>query len=210
MRPLPRLHAVTDGAVLAREDFPVRAAAIAAGGAGVAIHARDRAATAIQLTAVTERLLALARPTEASIFVNARPDIAAALAAQGSQLASGDLSPREVRSAFDGRWRGWIGSSVHSAEEATRARDEGADFLMVGNIFETASHPGRSAAGPGLVEAVAKLRLPVIAIGGITAERARTVREAGAYGVAAISALWHADDPAAAALALLTPWLEGE
>jgi thiamine monophosphate synthase len=80
---------------------------------------------------------------------------------------------------------------------------------MVGNIFETASHPGRSAAGLDLVEASARLGLPVIAIGGITAERARVVRESGGYGVAAISALWNAADPAAATLALLAPWLEG-
>jgi len=209
MRPLPRLHAVTDHAVLAREDFPVRAAAIAAAGASVAIHARDRTATAARLTSVTERLLALARPPEASVFVNARPDIAAALGAQGTHLGPGDLSPRDVRTAFGGAWRGWIGASVHSPDEAVRARDEGADYLMVGNIFETASHLGRGAAGLGLVEASAKLNLPVIAIGGMTADRARAVRDAGAYGVAAISALWYADDPAAAALALLGPWLEG-
>ncbi len=208
MRPLPRLHAVTDRAVLAREDFPVRAAAVAAAGAGVAIHARDRTATAARLTSVTERLLALARPPEASVFVNARPDIAAALGAQGTQLGAGDLSPREVRAAFAACWRGWIGSSVHSPDGATRARDEGADYLLVGNVFETTSHPGRSAAGLGLVESVARLHLPVIAIGGVTTDRARALRDAGAYGLAAISALWNADDPAAAALALLAPWLE--
>jgi thiazole tautomerase (transcriptional regulator TenI) len=208
MRPLPRLHAVTDSAVLAREDFPVRAAAIAAAGAGVAIHARDRTASAVRLTAVTERLLALARPPEASVFVNARPDIAAALEAQGTQLGAGDLSPDEVRSAFAGCWRGWLGSSVHSLDGAARARDEGADYLMVGHVFESASHPGRSAAGLELIATSAKLGLPVIAIGGLTPERARVVRDAGAYGLAAISALWTAADPAAAALALLAPWLE--
>lgn len=208
MRPLPRLHAVTDAAVLSREDFPIRAAAIAAAGASVAIHARDRTATAARLAAVTERLLALARPAEASVFVNARSDIAAALGTQGIHLGATDLCPRDVRAAFAACWQGWIGASVHSVDEAVRARDEGADYLMVGNIFETATHPGRSAAGPGLVEGVAKLNLPVIAIGGITPERARAVRGAGGYGVAAISALWSADDAAAAALALLVPWLE--
>lgn len=206
MRPLPRLHAVTDAAVLGRDDFPVLAAAIAAAGAGVAMHARDRTATAARLTAVTERLLALARPPEAAVFVNARPDLAAALGTQGTHLGAGDLTPREVRAAFGARWQGWIGSSVHSVEEATRARDDGADYLMAGSIFETDSHPHRGAAGLGLIRAVATLGLPVIAIGGITADRARAVRNAGAYGVGAISALWNSDDPAAAALALLAPW----
>ncbi|MEO8139745.1 MAG: thiamine phosphate synthase [Gemmatimonadota bacterium] len=208
MRPLPRLHAVTDAGVLARDDFGIQAAAIAAGGASVALHARDRTASAVRLTAVTERLMALSRPPEASVFVNARPDIAAALGAQGTQLGGSDLPPNEVRAAFSRSWRGWIGSSVHSVEEATRARDEGADYLLVGSIFETASHPGQRAVGPGLIAAIARLRLPVIAIGGMTVERAVVVRDAGAYGLAAISALWNAGDPAAAALALLAPWME--
>ena len=58
-----------------------------------------------------------------------------------------------------------------------------------------------------LVRRAAGLGKPVIAIGGIDAARAAEVRAAGAYGVAAISALWKADDPAAAALAFLEPWL---
>ena len=68
-------------------------------------------------------------------------------------------------------------------------------------------HPGR---GLAFLEQVAPLGLPVIAIGGITAARAKEVRDAGAYGVAAIAALWRTGDPAAAALALLAPWMADE
>lgn len=207
MRPLPRLHAVTDAAVLALPDFPVRAAAIAAAGSAVALHARDRAATAADLLALTRRLLALARPPEASVLVNARPDIAVALDAHGMQLGAGDLAATDVRRAFP-RWAGWIGASVHSLEEARARKDEGADFLLVGNIFETRSHPGRPAQGLRLLGETARLGLPVIGIGGITPARAREAREAGAWGVAAIEALWHTSDPAAAALELLEPWAE--
>ncbi len=205
MRPLPRLHAVTDASILALDDFPVRAAALASAGPAVALHARDRSATAARLTAVTRRLAALAAPPGAAIFVNARPDIAAALQTQGVQLRASDLSPGDVRSAFGSGWTGWIGRSVHSAAEATQARDEGADFLMVGSIYPTASHAGPGA-GLQLIRETATSGLPVIAIGGITPERAREVCEAGAYGVAAISAAWHATDCASAALALLAPW----
>lgn len=207
MRPLPRLHAVTDAGVLALADFPVRAASIAAAGSAVALHARDRGTTALNLLTVARRLLALARPPEANVVVNARPDIAVALEAQGVQLGAADLTPREVRQAFP-RWAGWLGASVHSLEEARTRKDEGADYLVVGNIFETRSHPGRPAQGLRLLGETARLGLPVIAIGGITPARAREAREAGAWGVAAIEALWHADDPAQAALALLEPWAE--
>jgi thiamine-phosphate pyrophosphorylase len=85
---------------------------------------------------------------------------------------------------------------------------EGADFLVVGSVYPTASHPGRAAAGPALIRAAAALGRPVIAIGGMDAARAVEMREAGAWGVAAIRALWDAADPAAAAMALLAPWLE--
>lgn len=208
MRPLPRLHAVTDATVLALPDFAVRAAALAAAGSAVALHARDRGAGGARLAAVTGRLLALARPPEAAVFVNARPDIAAALGAQGVQLGGGDLAPEQVRTAFRPVWQGWIGASVHSAAEASESAAGGADFLLVGNVYQSTSHPGRPAAGLGLVSAAAATGLPVIAIGGITPERAHEVRAAGGYGVAAISAAWGADDPAAAALALLLPWIE--
>jgi thiamine-phosphate diphosphorylase len=205
MRPLPRLHAVTDGETVRAEDFGVRAAAIAAAGPAVALHARDRAAGGAGLTAVARRLLALARPPEAAVFVNGRPDIAAALAAQGVQLGSGDLEVADARRVFAG---GWIGRSVHDLDEAAAAIAEGADFLMVGNIYPTTSHPGRPPTGVGLVREAAALGRPVIAIGGLDAERAREVRAAGAYGVAAIGALWRAKDPAAAALELLAPWAD--
>ena len=60
--------------------------------------------------------------------------------------------------------------------------------------------------GLGTLDRVASLGLPVVAIGGITPSSAAAVRDAGAWGVAAVRALWHATDPYAAAVALLAPW----
>ena len=93
MRPLPRLHAITDRDVLALHDFPTRAAQLAAVGPGIALHARDRTATAAMLSAVARQLLDIAGPLEAAVFVNGRADVAAALGAQGVQLGQGDLPP---------------------------------------------------------------------------------------------------------------------
>jgi thiamine-phosphate diphosphorylase len=206
MRPLPRLHAVTDAAVIAADDFPVRAAAIAAAGPAVALHARDRAAGGAALARVARRLVALARPPEAAVIVNGRPDVASAVGAHGVQLGGGDLRPAEARASLP---RGWIGCSVHSEAEAEAAARDGADYLLVGNVYQTSSHPGRPPVGLDLVRQAVGLGLPVIAIGGIDAARAAAVRDQGAWGVAAIAALWWASDPAAAALALLAPWSEG-
>lgn len=200
---MPRVHAFTDADLLALPEFGIRAAAIAAAGSSVALHARARGASAALLSAGASRLLALARPPEAAVFVSGRADIAAAVGAQGVQLASGDLAPADARRLLP---RGWIGRSVHSKEEAEVAVSEGADFLVVGNVYETLSHPGRAPAGLTLVTQAAGLGRPVIAIGGITPDRAADVRAAGAYGVAAIRALWLAPDPAAATLAMLLPW----
>ena len=204
MRPLPRVHAVTDAAVLALPDFGIRAAAIASGGASVALHARDRGAGGAALAAAASRIAALARPAEAMVFVAGRPDVAAACGAGGVQLAAGDLAPADARRIAGGL----IGRSVHSADEALAAADEGADFVIAGSVYATPSHPGRAPAGPSLVTACVRAGLPVIAIGGITPERAREMREAGAWGVAAVSALWHAADPAATTLLMLAPWVD--
>jgi thiamine-phosphate pyrophosphorylase len=204
MRPLPRVHAFTDAALLAVPEFGIRAAAIAAGGSAVALHARAPGEGGARLVAGALRILALARPPEAGVFVSGRPDIAAALGASGVQLGLQDLAPADARRVLP---RGWIGRSVHSRDEAATAVAEGADFLVVGSIYETPSHPTRPAAGPELVRECVSLGRPVIAIGGITPERAIEVKAAGAYGVAAIRALWQAPDPAAATLALLAPWM---
>lgn len=205
MRPLPRLHAITDAGVIAAPDFAVRAGAIAAAGSVVALHARDRTASGAALTRVARRLAALAAPPEAAVFVNARPDVAQASGAQGVQLGAGDLRPADARASFP---RGWIGRSVHSAREAEAAAAEGADYLVVGNVYQTTSHPGRPAGGLALVRDSVRLGLPVIAIGGVDAHRVAEVRDEGAYGVAAIRALWWATDPAAAAMAMVAPWTE--
>lgn len=203
MRPLPRLHALTDARVLALDDFGVRAAAIAAAGPATALCARDRHAPARVLARAGERIRALARPPEAAFFVAGRPDLAAALGADGVQLAGDDLLPADARRLLP---HGWMGRSVHTEEEAAAAVEEGADYLVVGNVYLTATHPGRPARGLDLVRRTAGLGRPVIAVGGITAARAAEVRDAGAWGAAAIGALWDAADPAAAALALLAPW----
>ncbi len=73
MRPLPRVHAFTDRTILSAPDFGIRAAAIAAAGAAVALHARDRGDPGAGLAASVLRMVALARPPEAAVFVAAGP-----------------------------------------------------------------------------------------------------------------------------------------
>jgi thiamine-phosphate diphosphorylase len=205
MRPVPRLHAFTDARVLADPDLGRKAAAIAAIGPGAALHLRDRTATTAQLAEFGRRLGALVRPAESALIVNARADLAAALGAQGLQLGSEDLGTEDARRVFS---KGWIGRSVHSIDEARREVEAGADFLVVGHVYATPSHPEREPIGLKILKECATLGRPVIAIGGVTKENASACRDVGAYGVAAIRAVWDADDPYAAGLELLAAWEE--
>ena len=88
---------------------------------------------------------------------------------------------------------------MHDLAEADAAKAEGADYLLVGPVYATATHPDRPPLGLETLGRIANLGLPVIAIGGVGPGRAREVKAAGAYGAAAIRALWDAVDPAAAA-----------
>ena len=206
MRPLARVHAITNGGVLALPDLGVRAAALAAVGSALALHARDRGARPSDLAQAAARLVALARPAEAQVIVSGRADIARAVAAHGVQLSDDDIAPADARLVMGD---GLIGRSVDSADEVFRARDEGADFVLLGHVFDTPGHAGHPALGLDEVSRAAAAGIPVVAIGGITADNAPRARDAGAWGVAAIRALWNAADPAAAARSLLAPWMEG-
>jgi thiamine-phosphate pyrophosphorylase len=169
----------------------------ATGGADLALHARGRTLTGLEHYALAERLTAHA---SALLFVNDRLDIALALTAAGVQLGRAGLPPSAARQ-FNPRW--WIGRSVHDLPGAEAAGAEGADYLVVGPVYATATHPDRAPLGLEHLRDIARLGLPVIAIGGVTAARAGDVKAAGAYGVAAIRALWDAADPGAAARQML-------
>ena len=192
--PLPRVHAITDERVARREDLDrVARALVAAGGDAIALHARGRT-----LSGREHFELALRLPGRR--FVNDRLDVALAAEAEGVQLGTGGLGVAAAR-ALRPTW--WIGRSVHDLAEARAAFAEAADYLVVGPVFATATHPGREPLGVPAFARIVEVGLPAIAIGGVTRLRAAELRGAGAYGVAAISALWDAREPGQAVRELL-------
>jgi len=196
--PLPRLHAITDERIARRPDLGDIARELATGGgADLALHARGHTLTGLEHYELAVRL---SDSPSVRLFINDRLDIALAVDAEGVQLTPGSLSPEEAR-RLSARW--WIGKSVHNLAEAEAAQAGGADYLLAGPVFPTATHPDRAPLGLGALREIVGLGLPVIAIGGVTARNAREVREAGAHGVAAIRALWDATEPAAAARQML-------
>ena len=89
-----------------------------------------------------------------------------------------------------------IGSSVRSVREATEAEKGGASYLGVGPIFSTKNKPDKQPIGPGMLKQICdSVSIPVIAIGGITRDTARKTLEAGASGIAVISAVADSENP---------------
>ena len=198
---LPRLHAITDDRIARRPDLDDVARALAAGGGErLALHARGRTLTGLEHYQLAIRLSVY---PSTRLFVNDRLDVALAVGAAGVQLGAAGLDPQDAR-RLETRW--WIGKSVHDLGEATAARAGGADYLLVGPLYRTATHPDREPLGLARLAPIIGLGLPVIAIGGVTPPRVGAVRRAGAYGVAAIRALWDAADPAGAAREMLEEW----
>lgn len=196
MKPaLPRLHAITDERIARRPDLDEILDALS--GIPLAAHARGHSLSGREHYELAVRLIA--RPP-VRLFVNDRLDIALATRACGVQLSRSGLLPEDARRLAPD-W--WIGCSVHSLEEARTARDWGADYLLAGPVYPTGSHPGGTPLGLGLLSDIVLLGPPVIAIGGMTPERARAAIRAGAHGVAAIGAIWDAADPQEAASSLL-------
>ena len=135
---------------------------------------------------------------KAILIINDRTDVALAVDADGVHLPSNSLPACVVKKVGGGRLL--VGRSVHSVEEAVAAENDGVDYLIVGTIYGTASHPGRPPSGPGLIEAVkAQVRAHVYAIGGINASNAEEVMSAGADGVVVIRSILGAPDPRTAA-----------
>ncbi len=150
------------------------------------------------------RLADILKPYSVPLIINDRLDIALACGAQGVHLGQRDLPIRSARDLL-GRNK-LIGRSVNTVEEARAAQSEGADYLGVGPIYHTASKKDLpdilGTAGLRVIKSA--VRLPVLAVGGITAARAGEVAAAGADGMAVISAVMGAEDVAAATKALLS------
>ena len=138
----------------------------------------------------------------ALFIVNDRVDVALAVGADGAHLPENGLPVESARRMLGEHML--LGCSAHSVRVAALSELLGADFVQVGTLYATDSKPGRTPAGPQLVRDVkAEIDIPVIGVGGITAQNAPAVMAAGAHGVAVIGALLRATDTSAAARHLI-------
>jgi thiamine-phosphate pyrophosphorylase len=175
----------------------------AAAGAGVQlIQIREADLEARALLDLVRAVVGAVRGSHARVLVNDRLDVALAGGAHGVHLRSASMpAPRARFLAPPGFL---VGRSVHSVEDAARARAAGGlDYLLFGTVFETASKPGAPAAGVTTLGEVvtASGGLPVLGIGGVTTARAGALARAGCAGLAAIGLF--ADGPPTALPATL-------
>jgi thiamine-phosphate pyrophosphorylase len=135
--------------------------------------------------AIEQEAAALVASSPVPVVVSSRCDIAVVARAAGVNLPENDIPVAAARALMGKRM---VGRSVHTLESALRAEGEGADYVIFGPVWASASHPASAPAGiEALGEVARALRIPVLAIGGVTEERIAECRAAGAAGFAAIS-----------------------
>lgn len=138
----------------------------------------------LSIRALEQEATALVAAAGAPVVISSRCDVVMASGAAGVNLPERDVAVEDARSLLGDRL---IGRSVHSMEGAVAAEDAGADYVIFGPVWPSPSHPDARAVGIDALAAAARaVRIPVLAIGGVTRERVAECLAAGAAGYAAI------------------------
>ena len=168
-----------------------------------AIQLREKDLSGRDLFSLAERSRKLCQAYHAALFINDRVDVAMAVDAAGVQLSKASL-PIVTARALLGPQK-IIGVSTHSLQEAKEAEQDGADFVLFGPVYFTASKAAYGAPQglPALKTIVDNISLPVYAIGGIKLENIESTKKLGVRGVALISAIVSAESPKEAAERML-------
>lgn len=199
-RAIGGLYVITDEAV-SGGDFEARCGAVLRGGAQVIQYRNKSGERALRL-AQASLLATYCRRSEVPLIINDDVDLAAEVGADGVHLGRDDMGIAQARRRLGERMM--IGVSCYDRlERARRAQSAGADYAAFGSFFPSRTKPDAVRADLGLLRAAHReLAIPIVAIGGITAENGRALVEAGADALAVVSSVFLAEDPRAAAAAL--------
>ena len=206
MIPWTGVHVIADGGARSGRTPQAIAEAALEGGARI-IQVRMKGSTSRELYDAASKVAGMVQGVPgASFVVNDRLDVALAVGADAVHLGQADLAPGDARRALLASGsRLAYGLSTHDLDQARRAEADGAAYIGFGPIFETGSKGDRlSPRGiEKLAEVCRSVRIPVIAIGGITIEGAKSAAAAGAAGVAVISAVTSSENMICAVRALV-------
>jgi len=191
---LPRLYVILDAALLTAPETEC-AQKLAAAGVRL-LQYRDKRASARKLFESSKRLSSLLIPQGVTFVVNDRADVASAAEASGVHVGQEDLGVEEARLVV-GAAR-FVGVSTHNLKQFQRAAASSADYIAVGPIFATGTKSNPDpVVGMQFIRRVRPITdKPIVAIGGITLERAPEIIESGADSVAVISDILGAPEPA--------------
>ncbi len=183
MRQLPRLYAITDRKKYG-EDFLGTLERILRNGVKM-VQLREKDLPGRELYHLASQVRELTRKYEALLLINERFDVAVAVDADGVHLPEKSFPPSVVKKLFP---QLIVGFSAHSLESAKYAQEEGADFITLGPVFKTSSHPEAKPMGTLKFKEIAQsVNIPVYALGGITWDRIKLCYKNGAYGIAGIT-----------------------
>ena len=192
--PFSRLYPILEASLETLDTLTLGVRSLARAGCRlVQLRAKDLSGEEFHRWALAAR--EASRECGIRLIINDRVDIALLVGADGVHLGQDDLSPEGARKILGAS--AIIGLSTHDVDEARRAQAAPVDYLAIGPIFETSTKTsGRSTLGVEGARAVrAVVEKPLVAIGGITLERAPALLEAGIDGLAVISALKLGEDP---------------
>ena len=193
-----RLYAVTDRRALPAGVTLAQAVEAALDGGVTCLQLREKEASAGEILALARTLLPLCRARMVPLLINDRVDIALAAGADGVHLGQDDLPLPEAR-ALLGPDR-ILGATAHTVEEALRAEAQGADYLGVGAMFPTGTKHNVVPTSPETLRAICEaVSIPVVAIGGVTADNLPKLAGCGMAGAAVVSAIFSQPDCRAAA-----------
>ena len=198
---IPRMHVITDQARQCRHDHATLAQLALEGGADAVQLREKKPYKTAALVRIAARIVDVCRRTDALAVINDRADVALAAGAGAVHLGRDDLDPATARRILGSD--AVIGGTANSYAEAAAVWATEVDYLGVGPIYDTQSkdNPAPTMGLATLAQIARDCPKPVIAIGGICATRIHDVIRAGAHGVAVLSAVTMADDPAPATLA---------
>ena len=194
------VYLVTDRAMTAPRPLAMVAAAAAAGGVTM-VQLREKRDDTDCLVSEARVLKAALVPHGVPLIVNERPDVALAAGADGVHVGQGDISAAAARDLLGPA--AVIGISIAAEADLETVDPTVVDYVGLGPVFPTPTKPAAVPLPPGVLRSIrARLPLPVVAIGGLTADNLADAITAGCDGVAVVSAICAAANPYAAAAGL--------
>ena len=188
-----RLCLITERSLFKDQKYFLAAVEAALMGGVKAFQLREKGLSDIELIKLGTQLRRLTSNYKAKLVINSRADIADKIGADGVHLKENGFHVKEIKNSFPALI---VGVSTHSLERAHLAETQGADYITFSPIYET---PSKAVYGPpqgldSLWQVTQAVRLPVLALGGITLHRVPECLKRGAFGVALISDIWNSSN----------------